>query len=177
MAHKENKMETSNKRFKIKVGYCYLYPDKIILARDGSVENINFNKEESLLWKRLIYYAIIAVLFIRQAILSYEDLPVASAMLAIFGIYLVWAIFSSLNNSSTALIERKQIRSVVFKKSVNFITRSYFKIYFKDKNGKIKKRLILLPGSLNDGEEATQTALKLMEEMGYYNSENQPKDA
>ena len=35
-------------------------------------------------------------------------------------------------------------------------------MFFEDDNKKIKKRLIMLPGSLNDGQRETEKAVKLM---------------
>lgn len=32
-------------RFKAKIGYCYLYPDKIILCRTGDPDKIDFENE------------------------------------------------------------------------------------------------------------------------------------
>ena len=157
-----------SKRFKMKVGYCYLYPDKIILARSGNVEDIDYKKEESRLWKQLLFYAIIAFLFIRQAMHSFEITPVLSLPLGAFGIFFGWSVLTGLNGSSAALIERKQIRSVTFSRGIPRLTRAHFKVCFEDKNGRIKNRFIFLPGSLNDGGEAMRVALEMMREEGYY---------
>lgn len=157
-----------SKRFKAKVGYCYLYPDKIILARSGNVEDIDYRKEESRVRKTLLLYAVAAFLFIRQAILSFDAVPVVASVVGAFGTFFGWAVLTGLNSSSAALIERKKIRSVTFTKGIPPLTRSRFKVSFEDKNGRIKKRFIYLPGSLNDGEEETRMALEMMRVMGYY---------
>jgi hypothetical protein len=44
------------------------------------------------------------------------------------------------------------------------LTRSRFEVKFEDENGKIKKRLIMLPGSLTGGKIETEKAIKLMKE-------------
>ena len=41
-------------------------------------------------------------------------------------------------------------------------TRSVFEITFEQSSGKLKKRLILLPGSLNNGAQETEKALEIM---------------
>lgn len=41
-------------------------------------------------------------------------------------------------------------------------TRSVLEITFEESNGKFKKRLILLPGSLNNGAQETEKALEIM---------------
>lgn len=42
--------------FKTMIGYCNLYPDKIIMARKGNPEEINLKNEEERLWKHLVLY-------------------------------------------------------------------------------------------------------------------------
>jgi len=37
-------------------------------------------------------------------------------------------------------------------------------VLFEDENGKVKKRLIMLPGSLTDGQNETEKAIKIMTE-------------
>lgn len=37
-------------RFKTMIGYCYLYPDKIIMARNGNPEEVNLKNEEQILY-------------------------------------------------------------------------------------------------------------------------------
>lgn len=37
-------------RFKTMIGYCYLYPDKIIMARNGNPEEVNLKNEEQRLY-------------------------------------------------------------------------------------------------------------------------------
>ena len=40
----------------------------------------------------------------------------------------------------------------------------HIEILFEDENGKIKKRLIMLPGSLNGGQNETDLAVQIMRE-------------
>jgi len=55
---------------------------------------------------------------------------------------------------------------VIFKKGMTGISRSRFEILFKNENGKLKKRLIMLPGSLSSGDKHTVTALEIMKDAG-----------
>jgi len=73
-------------------------------------------------------------------------------------------IFTSINNSATPIIERKDIKSIKFKKAIFGITRSRFEVLFKDENEKIKKRIIMLPGSMHQGKKETEIAKKIMKE-------------
>ncbi len=82
----------------------------------------------------------------------------------LLNLFLIYAIFASLNNSATPIIERSKIKSVKLKKGVFGITRSRFEILFEENNGKIKKRLIILPGSMSNGQKETEKARKIMKE-------------
>jgi len=80
------------------------------------------------------------------------------------GLFLIYGIVASLNNSATPIIERNKINGIKLKKAVFRLTRSRFEILFEDDNGKIKKRLIMLPGAMQDGENETEKAIKIMTE-------------
>ena len=67
-----------------------------------------------------------------------------------------------MNYSATSTIERNKIKEVKFIDAKYGATRSRFEVLFEDEKGKIKTRLILLPGSLNDGENETKKALEIM---------------
>jgi hypothetical protein len=80
----------------------------------------------------------------------------------ILGLFLLLGIFRSLNNSGTPVIERQKIRDIEFKKALPGATRAYFVVRFENESGHIKQRLIMLPGSLSNGELETEKALKIM---------------
>jgi hypothetical protein len=82
------------------------------------------------------------------------------------GIYLIYTVFKSINLSATPIIERNKIKNVEFKPAKKFLTRSYFKVDFEQNAGKIKSRLIMLPGSLNDGTNETEKAIGIMQNAG-----------
>lgn len=71
-------------------------------------------------------------------------------------------ILKSVNNSATPIIDRTKIKEVRFLKAMVGITRARFEIMFEDENGRLKKRLILLPGSLSNGAIETTKALEIM---------------
>jgi hypothetical protein len=77
-------------------------------------------------------------------------------------LYLIYNVFKSINNSATPIIERNKIKEVKFYNGKVGLTRSRFEIKFEDENGKLKNRLIMLPGSLNDGKKETENALEIM---------------
>lgn len=74
-----------------------------------------------------------------------------SILFTTIGLYLIYGIITSLNNSAIPIIERNKIKKIKFKKAIFGLTRSRFEVFFENEDGKIKKRLIMLPGSMTDG--------------------------
>ena len=75
---------------------------------------------------------------------------------------MLFKIKQSLNFSATPIIERNKIKEVKFYDAKFGATRSRFEVIFEDENGNLKTRLILLPGSLDNGESETKKALQIM---------------
>lgn len=158
-------METE-KKFKTKTGFCHIFSDKIILTRDGIIGDIANLTSGNGIARILIIYCLLSIFLFYQAYNSFLNGHVfISIFLGIIGIYFVYNVLISLNNSATPVIERKNIKTIKFINGTNGITRSRFEVYFQN-NGKIKKRLILLPGSLSNGNSETQKAVQLMKEEG-----------
>lgn len=96
---------------------------------------------------------------------SYKNGQIAQPILfGLLGIYLAYGTVNSINNSATPIIDRQKIKEVRFKKAISGLTRSRFEVLFEDEQGKIKKRLIMLPGSLTDGQNETEKAIKIMKD-------------
>ncbi|AUC23532.1 phosphoribosylaminoimidazolesuccinocarboxamide synthase [Polaribacter sejongensis] len=153
------------KQFKTKTGFCHILPDKIILTRDGIIGNMAKVVVGKSITRVLIIYGGISAFLLYSAFDSFQtgQIPM-SIFYLIIGLFLMYGIFASFNNSATPIIERKDIKSIKFKKAIFGITRSRFEVLFKDENGKIKKRIIMLPGSLDNGKNETEIAKKIMKE-------------
>ncbi len=155
------------KKFKTKTGYCHILPDKIMLTRDGIIGNVAEITNGSNITRILVIYGILAALFAYQAFDNYQRRQILPAILfSLLAIYLIYGIFNSLNNSAARVIEKASIRNVKFKKGITGITRPRFEIYFENTNGKLKKRLILLPGTLSATNNDITKALNIMTEEG-----------
>lgn len=153
------------KSFKTKTGFCHVLEDKIVLTRDGEIGNISEITVGNSINRILIIYGLIAVLFFYFAYDYFKSEHIfLSILFSCLGFYLGYGIISSLNNSTTPIIFRNKIKEVKFKKGFKGITRSRFEIFFTDESGKIKKRLIMLPGSLSNGDAEIDKALKLFHE-------------
>ena len=157
-------METS-KIFKTKTGYCHVLQDKIVLTRDGIIGNLAQVTTGNNIARPLIIYGLIAAGLLFLAIQEFNQGQTGSAsVFIVFGLLLIFGIFKSLNNSATPVIDRQNIQDIEFKKAIPGLTPSHFIVHFLADNGKVKKRLILLPGSLTGGPVETEKALQIMKE-------------
>lgn len=155
----------SEKTFKTKTGFCHILPDKIVLTRDGVVGNVaKVTVGNNIVRVLLIYGAITVGLFYFGFEAYKNGQTVQPVLFGLIGVSLIYGIVSSLNNSGTPIIDREKIKDVKLKKAVKGLTRSRFEVLFEDENGKIKKRLIMLPGSLTDGQNETEKAIEIMTE-------------
>lgn len=155
----------SEKTFKTKTGFCHILPDKIVLTRDGVVGNVAKVTVGNNIARILIIYGAITVGLFYFGYEAYKNGQTLQPILfGLIGLYLIYGIVSSLNNSATPIIDREKIKDVKLKKAVKGLTRSRFEVLFEDENGKIKKRLIMLPGSLTNGQNETEKAVEIMRE-------------
>lgn len=151
------------KTFKIKTGYCHILPDRIVLTRDGIIGNISQTVVGNGISRILFIYSALAIFILFFAFQAYQENKIATTLFRVAAaVYLFYKIKQSSNYSSTSSIERNKIKEVKFINAKYGATRSRFDVLFEDENGKIKTRLILLPGSLNDGENETKKALEIM---------------
>jgi hypothetical protein len=153
----------NQKTFKTKTGFCHILNDKIILTKHKDIENILEKEHTNEIGKVLIIYSVLVILFFYYANLNFQNGDVFPALLyCSLGTLLLIGIIKSKNNSTVPVIERSKIKQSEFKTGKKGLTRSRFEIMFEDENGKIKKRLIMLPGSLNNGNIETEKALVIM---------------
>ena len=153
----------NEKTFKTKTGFCHILPDKIVLTRDGIIGNVAKVTVGNNISRILIIYGGLSLGLFYFAFDSYKNGQITQPILfGLLGIYLVYGIVNSINNSATPIIDRQKIKEVKLKKAIIGLTRSRFEVLFEDEQGKIKKRLIMLPGSLTDGQNEKEKAIKIM---------------
>jgi hypothetical protein len=148
--------------FRTKTGFCHITQDGIILTRDGVLGNVAKLTVGNNIARILIIYGVLSVGLLYFAYDNFSHgqfLP--ATFFGLFGLYLIYGTVTSMNNSATPIIERKDIKRVIFKKAIPGLTRSRFEVEFNE-NGKIKKRLILLPSSLTGGQDETTKAVQIM---------------
>jgi hypothetical protein len=157
-------METE-KTFKTKTGFCHILPDKIILTRDGIIGNVAKVTVGNNISRILLIYGGLSTFLFYSAFNNYQNGQITTPIFfVIIGLYLIYGIITSLNNSANPIIERSKIKDIKLKKAIFGLTRSRFEVLFEDDNAKIKKRLIMLPGSMTDGQNETEKAIKIMTE-------------
>jgi hypothetical protein len=152
----------TKKVFRTKTGFCHVTADKIILTRDGvigDISNVTVGKSIS---RILVIYGLLSIGLIYFAYGSYVKGNTAMTLFfAFIGVYLIYGIIKSRNNSATSIIERRDIKSVTYNPGISGLTRSRFEVEFDD-NGQIKKRLIMLPGTLRGGQSESNKAVQIM---------------
>lgn len=153
----------TGKVFKTKTGYCHILQNKIVLSRDGLIGNVAKVTMGNHIARPLVIYGILSAGLFYLAFKDFTKGQKPEAFLFFIpGVFLLIGIFRSLNNSATPVIERQKIRDIEFKKALPGATRAYFIVHFENESGQIKKRLIMLPGSLNNGQIETEKALEIM---------------
>ncbi|MCR6639718.1 MAG: phosphoribosylaminoimidazolesuccinocarboxamide synthase [Sporocytophaga sp.] len=156
-------METE-KTFRTKTGFCHVTADKIILTRDGVIGNISSVTVGNNISRILIIYGLLSIGLIYFAYNSYVKGDTAMTLFfGLIGLYLIYGIVKSRNNSSTPIIERKDIKNVTYNAGTSGLTRPRFEIEFND-NGQIKKRLIMLPRTLGGGQSEGDKAVQIMKD-------------
>lgn len=157
---------SSAKIFKTKTGYCHILPDKIVLTTDGVIHNTETYTYQSLT-QQLTVYAALAVCMLYMAFDNYRKGSVFVAVpFAFMGCYLIYVVFASRNNSATPVIKRDCIQKIVLKKGVAGLTRTRFEVMFLENDGNLKKRLIMLPGSVTGGKAESVKAIEIMQTEG-----------
>ena len=151
------------KTFRTKTGFCHILPDKIILTRDGVIGNVANATLGNNIKRILTIYAMLVVALLYFAFYSYQRGQVIQPILfGLISLYLIYGILGSLNNSTTPIIDRNKVKEVKLKKAIPGLTRSRFEVLFEDINGKVKKRMIMLPGSMSGGQNETKKAIQIM---------------
>ena len=160
-------METGEEVFKTKSGYCHVLDDKLVLTRDGPIGDLAQLTTGDNIYRLIITHVLLTLVLIYLIYRNYQkeewfSLTVFSAA----ALFMIYSIITSLNKSATGEIMRDRISKITFQPEKKGITRAYFKVHFKDNNGKMKIRLIMLPGSLSGGKEEAEKALNIMRNAG-----------
>jgi hypothetical protein len=86
-------------------------------------------------------------------------------MTLLWGTLFVRNVVASRNNSAAAMIKRSAIQTVTAHPPRPPLTRGYFAVFFEEE-GRLRKRLIMLPGSMHGGREQYRRAEAIMDAAG-----------
>jgi hypothetical protein len=156
----------SNKVFKTKTGFCHVLPDRLVLTREGPIGEAAEKFAGNSIARPLIIYGLVASFLLYNAYKSFSEKEYGiTIFFAGVSIWLLYGIARSLNNSATPEILRTAIQKVIFKPAKPGLARACFEVFFTE-SGVTKKRLIFLPGSLNNGPIETAKAVEVMRSEG-----------
>jgi hypothetical protein len=156
----------NGKVFRTKTGQCHILDDRIVLTREGFAGNVSEIVVGNNISRSLIMYTVFLAYMLYQSYEVYvEGSTVRMLIRLLIAALLLTLILKSINNSATPVVFRDKIKDVVFNDATG-LKRSYFIVTFENDKGKLKKRLIMLPGSLTGGEEETPKALSIMRSEG-----------
>lgn len=147
------------------MGYCHIIDGHLVITKNDTVEDINkvkpaYNKMQSI----IIVLALIGVMvyfFIDSSMKQDRGGMLFSGVLAVFSVMISFSVFS---NSAQPVIKKESIQSLQYIKGLNGFTRSRFAVTFLDDSGKLRKSLIVLPGTLADGKKVAAEAFEKMKE-------------
>lgn len=150
--------------FRTKTGYCHVLKDKIILTREGVLGDIAQTVHGNRINRILIVYGLLSLFMISLAIFGFMAGEIQQALFfLVLSLFLIYIILISRKNSVTPIIGRSSIQKVIYKKAAPGATRAHFIIHFDNGDGKMRKRLILLPGSINGGAAEAVKAVEIFE--------------
>lgn len=152
--------------FRTKTGTCIITSEQIILKREGIRGTAAKRIHGDNIKRSLSMYAVIGTLAIALGTWMFTTRDYfPGAILFALGILLLWNVFASRSNSAASVIERAAIVAVEAHSPRPPLTRGYFMLRFME-NGKERKRLIMLPGTLSGGRQEYQRAFLAMQQAG-----------
>lgn len=152
--------------FRTKTGSCTITPGEIVLTRSGVRGAMAERTIGNSIARPLIIYGILGIAMLAYGILTFSDGdPVGGVLFSLIGGVFIWNVVASRNNSAVPLIKRSAIRSVEAHPPRPPFTRGYFTVFFED-GGAVRKRLIMLPGSMEGGGDEYKRAEAAMREAG-----------
>jgi hypothetical protein len=162
--NQQNLAMDQDRTFKTKTGHCHVTQDKIILTRDGVAGDAAKVISGGKLYVILCIYGLLSLVLAYFAIRNYIQGSVGMALLqGALAFTLIYGIIKSRNNSGTPEIDRKDIRRVSFDAGTPGLTLPRFEVEFVD-NGKVSKRLIMLPGRVSGGQQEVTKAIQIMKD-------------
>ena len=156
----------AERSFRTKTGTCTITPQQIVLNRQGFGGNLaKLAYGESVL-RLFVIYGALGVASLALGVWEFtRGNYIPGVLLCVLASLLLWNIIASRRNSAGTTIERSTVKSVDVHAPHPPLTRGYIAVHFL-KDGKERKRLIMLPGTLSGGNEEFEKAIMVMREAG-----------
>ena len=141
--------------------------DRIILGRSSTIDPLKVSSKDPI--KTIIgVYLLAAIGLFYYAYLEHQKNSDISAFLYMaLGLYLGLGALYSLRYSAVSLIEFSKIKEIGLSRSIPGLIRNRFLVKFEDAEGKLNRRLIIMPGILGKGDAETELAEAAFERMGF----------
>jgi hypothetical protein len=148
--------------FRTKTGTCTITPEQIILMREGARGTAAERIVGDSIGRALLIYGLLGggALIIGLWYLLGGDTG-AGVVFGVIGALFLWNVVKSRNNSAAPIIDRSAIRAVEAHPPRPPATRGYFTVFFEE-HGKVRKRLIMLPGVMENGGGEYERAVEAM---------------
>ena len=158
--------ETTDYTFRTKTGTCEITPERILLTRDNARGALSTYLFRNSISRALLLNAVFgtAALVVGIWFITRGNYAVA-IILCVVGIYFLYGVVASRNNSAAPIIDRSAIHSVEAHPPHPPASRGYFTVKFEE-NGKVRQRLIMLPGSMQNGQDEYKRAVAVMHASG-----------
>jgi hypothetical protein len=156
--------------FKTKTGECRVSAEKLTLTRHDIGTKSDRENTNDPIYSYLLLYCLGGIAAMIYSVLQIvKHVYVSGAFFFVIGILLFWNVIASRKNSGLNLIHRNVVESVSVRPPRPPWTRGYFIIRFLH-NGKLRHRLVMLPGSLSGGKEEFPRAVSALKAAGWLNS-------
>jgi hypothetical protein len=158
--------EITEYTFRTKTGSCVIASDKILLMRENVRGAISQRIMGNSIGPALLIYGLFGLCALGFGVWSFNNGDsLKGTLMCLIGTFFLFNVIVSRNNSATPVIDRSAIHSVKAHPPRPPATRGYFSVKFEE-NGKIRKRLIMLPGSMENGREEYERAEAIMRASG-----------
>ena len=158
--------EVAKSSFRTKTGICTVTSDRIVLTREGARGALAEMLVGNSIGRILVIYGALGTAALAYGVWSLlRGDAVTGAFFGLIGAFFLWNVVASRGNSAAPVIERAAIRSVEAHPPRRPATRGYFNVWFEE-DGKVRKRIIMLPGSLENGSAEYERAEAVMREAG-----------
>ena len=159
-------MSTEGKyTFRTKTGICTITPEQIILTREGARGAADLTVSTSIGRALLIYGLLGGSALIIGLWYLLGGNTRAGVVFGVIGALLLWNVVKSRNNSTAPIIERSAIIAVEAHPPRPPATRGYLTVLFEE-HGKVRKRMIMLPGVMENGQAEYERAEAAMRASG-----------